>query len=600
MSVVGEFNSWSARADLMVMDAASGLWSAHVPSAAAGQEYKFLMDGSEYRRDPRGRAVRGPNDNSVLVDPSTFSFDEPRPGTEADFRDWVIYELHIGTLDPAGSVTPGKFRDLIPGRLDYLQDLNINAIHVMPVNEFPGTTSGGYNVTEPLAIERDYGTPDEFRTFVEECHARGIAVIVDIVHNHYGPGGLDIYDFQDLNRNAIRDQPGIYFYDSPPELAESAFGPRPDYSQSQVRSLIRDSVAMFINEYKVDGFRWDFTKAMRGIVDGSFNVVSDLPDGVSLLQEINSTMLAVNPDVISIAEDLAGDGRLVLPVSGTSGDPNDGFGFDTQWNPSFHFLVVGQLTQTNDAALDMQVIATALNADFTRLHYIESHDEVWEINEKDRVPTRIDPANPESLRARKMSALGAGALLTSEGMPLIFQGSEILDIGGNDGDNSWNDNEPIDFSRLSDPDIAGFRDLYSDLIALRRNLGGATAGLLGDQTTSISIDNTSKAIAYIRTNGSTAPGNSVVVLMNFSNTPYAGGYDIGLPAAGQWFEVFNSDNTRYGTDFGGIGVGQTVNTTSNPLHGYPQRGTIAIGARSMVILSQKQPAAGETDRWILE
>lgn len=597
MSVVGDFNGFDGRLNQMVQDPATGIWGAHIPNAVADQEYKYLMDGTEFRRDPRGRAVRGAFDNSVLVDTTTFTFNHPRIGAMDEFRDWVIYEIHIGTLDPADGTAPGTFNDLIPERLDYIADLNFNAIHVMPINEFPGATSGGYNLTEPFAIERDYGTPEDFRNFVDECHARGIAVIVDIVHNHYGPGGLDIYDFQDLNRNALRDEPGIYFYDGPELLAETNFGPRPDYSEPQVRDFITDSVTELINVYNVDGFRWDFTKAMRAQVNPDFSLGAEIPEGISLLQDINSNILAPNPDLISIAEDLDGDARLTNPVIAVTGNPNDNYGFDTQWDSNFHGIMVNQMLQTLDINLDMGAVAVALNGDFNRLHYIESHDLVWEINNNDRVPTRIDPADPESLRARKMSALGAGVLLTSEGVPMIFQGSEILDNGG--ADNSWNDDEPIDFSRLADPHISGFRDLYADLIALRRNLGGATAGLLGDDTVPYNIDNFSKVITYSRSNGGSAPGDTVVVIANFSSTDFSGGYDIGLPSAGSWYEVFNSDDTSYGADFGGVGVDQTVESEPTGLHGFPQRGTVSIAPRSMVILSQESAAETETGEWIL-
>jgi 1,4-alpha-glucan branching enzyme len=600
VAVVGDFNSYNSQADLMVFDPARGVWGAHVPGANAGQEYKFLLDGSEYRRDPRGRQVRGAFDNSVLVDPSTFTFAQPRPGSGAGFRDWVLYELHIGTLDPAGGIAPGSFSDLIPGRLDYLAALNINAIHVMPVNEFPGTTSGGYNLTEPFAIERDYGTPDEFRTFVEECHARGIAVIVDIVHNHYGPGGLDLYDFQDLNGNALRDEPGIYFYDSPVELAESGFGPRPDYGEPEVREFIQQAVETLLDEYNVDGFRWDFTKAIRGTVDGSFNVTGDLADGISLLQELNANLLAPNADLVSIAEDLAGDARLVAPVASISGDPNDGFGFDAQWDAAFHYQLVPQLQQTLDSAIDLGQISAAVGGDFSRVHYLESHDLVWEINGGDRVPPRIDPADPESLRARKMSALGAGLLLTTEGIPMMFQGSELLDVGGGDGDDSWDDDDPIDWTRLSDPDIAGFQTIYRDLIALRRNLDGVSAGLLGDQTTIFLADTTNKVIAYARSNGGATPGDVVVVVANFSSTDFSGGYDVGLPEAGSWYELLNSDDTAYGTDFGDVGVGQAPATVAVPLHGYAQRATVQLAARSVVILGQADPVPVELSAFEVE
>ncbi|MDX2175836.1 MAG: alpha-amylase family glycosyl hydrolase [Candidatus Sumerlaeia bacterium] len=593
MSVVGEFNSFITDRDLMVLDPATGVWSAHIASAAAGQEYKFLIDGTEYRRDPRGRQVRGGFDNSVIVDPSAFTFTAPRAGTADSFRDWVVYEMHVGSLDSAG----GRFTDLVPGRLDYLEALGVNAVHLMPVNEFPGSFSGGYNPTELFAIERAYGTPDEFRAFVEACHARGIAVIVDVVHNHYGPGGLDLYDFQDLNRNSLRDAPGIYFYDSPPELAETPFGPRPDYSEPQVRDFIADSVRMFLDEYNVDGFRWDFTKAIRGTVDGSFNITADLADGVSLLQDIHANIFGPNPDLFSTAEDLAGDARLTNPVLAVSGNPNDGFGFDSQWDGGFLFFLNNQLRQANDALIDMNAVAIAASGSFQRMHYVESHDEVWAINGtgKDRMPYRIDPADPESLRARKMSALGACLLFTTEGIPMLFMGSEILESGGADG--SWDVDEPIDFSRLSDPDISGFRDLYSALIHLRRNLDGLSAGLLGDSTNVFHVNDTSKVIAYARSNGGTNPGDTVVVLANFSNTSFAGGYDIGLPEGGTWYEVLNSDDAAFGTDFGGVGAGQAVAASGGALHGFGQSGTVGIAPRSFVVLSRANPASAGVGDW---
>lgn len=594
-SVVGGFNSFNGTRDRMSFHAPSGTWTAHVPGATAGAEYKFLLDGDVFRRDPRGRAAQGDFDNSVLVDPSTFAFTSPRPGTDADFRDWVIYQAHIGSFDPAGGIAPGGFADLMPARLDYLQALGINAIKLLPVNEFPGSLSGGYNLTDPFAIERDYGAPDEFRAFVEACHARGIAVIVDIVHNHYGPGGLELYDFEDANGSGSSDEPGIYFYDSPPELAETPFGPRPDYSDPQVRAFIKDSVRMFLDEYRADGFRWDFTKAMRGTVDGSFNVTADLADGISLLQEINSTLIAATPGVITIAEDIAGDARLTNPVASVSGNANDGFGFDAQWDPTLVFSLVPQLAQPNEALVDLNAVSSAITTSFSRVHYIESHDEVWELNNKDRVPARIDAADPESLRARKMCAIGATILLTTEGVPMIFMGSEILDNGGADG--SWDVDEPIDFTRLSDPRISGFRDLYRDLIRLRRNLDGTSVALVGGDSVVYHTNDGAKVLAYARSNGGVQPGDTVVVLVNFSTTSFTGGYSIGMPEAGTWYEVMNTDSTAYGPDFGNVGAGQEVTTTADPQHGFAQRASIVIGPRSAVVLSQANPVAARVTGW---
>lgn len=596
-AVVGEFNGWATRADLMVRDPATGVWYAHVTNAAAGQEYKFLLDGTEYRRDPRGRQVRGNSDNSVLVDPAVFAPTQPRPGTQAAFRDWVVYEAHVGSLSGSGG-TPGTFTGLAPTRLDYLATLGVNAILLMPINEFPGAFSGGYNVTDPFAIEQSYGTPAQFAALVEACHARGIAVIVDVVHNHYGPDGLDLYDFQNLDRDAVRDNPDIYFYSGDPSLAQTPFGPRPNYAAPQVRAFIKDAIRMFVSEYKVDGIRWDFTKAIRGRLDAFFNISAGISEGVSLLQDINSTVLNTDPDLFSVAEDLTGDPRLTSPVANISGNPNDGFGFNSQWDVAFHYAIVGQLVQPDEAEIDLGTVTGAVNGTFKRMHYIESHDEVWKLNSKTRVPARFDNANPESLRARKLAGLSAALLFTSPGTPMVFQGGELLDFGA--ADRAWDVNEPIDFSRLkSDPKIAAFHSLYRDLIRLRRNLDGVSAGLLGEQTTVFHVNDAAKVFAYIRGTGENEPGDRVVVLVNLSGINYAGGYEIGLPQSGTWYQALNSDRTAYGSDFGGIGSEQEVKSIASPMHGFAQRGKVAIGARSVVILTQGEPPPKGTTTWTL-
>lgn len=568
--VRGQFNGFND-SNPMALDLATGIWTAWVNDAVVGQRYKYYLNGATWRKDPRARRVNNSNGDSFIYDPAAYNWGSDAP-VAVDMRDAVIYEMHIGAWeDGTDNVAPGTFADAIT-RLDYLVDLGVNVVEILPVNEFAGNLSGGYNPADPFAVETAYGSADGFKTFVKACHERGLAVILDIVHNHYGPADLDLYGFGDDGAS-----PGIYFYDSPPALAESGFGPRPDYSEPQVRSFILDNVRMLLDEYRVDGFRWDFTKGIRGTLDGSFNVVTEIPEGISLLREAND-LTHTYAGRLSFAEDLANEPRLVAPTTEATG-----FGFDSQWNVAFHSNVVGELDDA-DADRTMSVIAAQIPGDLKRIHYLESHDETWALNGKDRVPKRIDSANPTSLRARKSTALGAGVLFASEGIPMIFQGQEWGET------ERWSENTGMDWSRISTPPYSGMNALHRDLIHLRRNLKGTTRGLMGDTTNVYLVLEAQKVLAWRRTHIGGLPGDDVVVLANFSATNYPL-FDIGFPSAGAWHEHFNSDSTEYGMDYTSTGVGQTVTTVSNPLHGFAQRGTVAVGPYSMVILSKAEPAA---------
>jgi 1,4-alpha-glucan branching enzyme len=197
---------------------------------------------------------------------------------------------------------------------------------------------------------------------------------------------------------------------------------------------------------------------------------------------------------------------------------------------------------------------------------------------------RLDGTDPASLRARRSGTLAAVLWATSEGVPMLFQGQELHTPG------SWSDATRTDWARLSDARFGGIRDLYRDLIRLRRNADGLSRGLTSDRTEVFLNLNNIKVFAYRRWQEGGAPGDDVVVLMNLSSTNYPV-FEIGLPQAGAWYELVNTDSTAYGPDFGNFGVGQVVNTTPSPQHGYAQRGAVALPAYSAVILSRARPGS---------
>lgn len=168
----------------------------------------------------------------------------------------------------------------------------------MPIAEFPRDFSWGYNPAHPFAVESIYGGPDGFKRFVKAAHEHGIAVIVDVVYNHFGPTDMDLWQFDGWQEN---EQGGIYFYND--HRANTPWGDtRPDYGRGEVRKYIRDNVMMYFEEYHIDGLRWDATAYIKNIEGNEVNPANDLPEGWSLMQWINDEVQERFPGRLLIAE----------------------------------------------------------------------------------------------------------------------------------------------------------------------------------------------------------------------------------------------------------------------------------------------------------
>ncbi len=192
VTVVGTFNDWNGESHPLVRNA-NGTWEGVVPEAKPGDEYRLMItngDRTWSRIDPRARQVTNSVGNAVLYrddfDWGADAFQLP------PWNELVIYELHIGTFGGEDGVN--NFDKAIE-RLDYLRDLGINAIELMPLAEFAGDYSWGYNPAHPFAVETAYGGPGGLKRFVKAAHERGIGVIIDVVYNHFGPSDLDLWQF---------------------------------------------------------------------------------------------------------------------------------------------------------------------------------------------------------------------------------------------------------------------------------------------------------------------------------------------------------------------------------------------------------------------
>ncbi len=571
VAVFGDFVGGMAEAIPLLQETpvSQGIWSVDVPTATVGDRYWYRINADHVRRDPRARQVVHSQDAGVIYDPNAYWW-ETREFIPPPQEELVIYEMHIGTFNKpeSGGGAVGTFARAIE-RLDDVALLGVNAVKVMPVAQFPGDHSWGYNPSDPFAVESAYGGPDGFKAFVDACHARGLAVILDVVHNHYGPVDLD-YSLRTFDGWPGALGSGIYFYQDPAK-AETPWGPRPDFSRPEVRAYIRDNIRMWIEEYRVDGFRWDATLYIR--YDTNFNVI---PEGETLLREIGEMMAMEFPEKYHIAEDLRDSARVTAPWT----DPN-GLGFQMQWDKSFHQDVVGELTAA--AGPDVEVIAAQMRVTngLQRVVYTESHDEVGYLNVPEgaqRFTARVDAADPFGYAARKRTLLGAALVMTAPGVPMLFQGQEMLE------NELFSTTNAMDWAKADT--YRPIVNAHRDLAHLRRNLHRVSGGLSGSLSAASVTNNGTMLLVHRGVEG--LPDDDVFVIANFSDDP-AEGIWIDFPHAGTWYTHFNSDDPAYSPDFAGVG--------SETVFAFPDlRGNPYVAPWSVLILSQHPPGPLDSDR----
>ncbi len=565
VSVVGSFNEWKQH-PLVQED--GGMWAGVVLTAKFGDEYRFELrcEKNKFTRiDPWARKVTNSVGNGIVWQAPAPSADEKRfqPPTMDTL---VIYEMHIGSFHTQPG-QPGTFASAIE-KLPYLRDLGINAIEVMPVAEFAGDFSWGYNPAHPFAVETAYGGPEGLLAFVRAAHDHGIAVILDVVYNHFGPSDLSIWQFDGWSEN---DMGGIYFYND--WRANTPWGDtRPDYGRDEVRRYIHDNALMWLRDYGIDGLRLDMSVYIRTFKGNHGDPDDDLKEGWSLLQWINEDIRKEFPRTITIAEDLKNSEWIVKHT----GDA--GAGFHSQWDAAFVHPVREAMIVSDDSQRNLDAVVEALrnryDGDaFKRVVYSESHDEV--ANGKARLPHEIAPGSADSFFAKKRSVLGAALALTAPGIPMLFQGQELLE------DEWFRDVVPIDWSKQEK--FAGINQIYRDLIVLRRNLSGVSAGFTGQHIEVNHVNHEAKVIAFRRWREGGA-GDDVVIVVNLSSQPL-NDYVVGVPTGGLWKVRLNSDGKAYSQEFSDHPA-VDVEAAAVPTDGYTHQIKTGIGAYSLVIFSQ--------------
>ena len=541
--VAGTFNGWNTTATPLFSEGTNGCWSADVEAARPGDSYKYLLDGS-WRTDPRALAFDGSvYQNALVVTAGTAA---AQAFASTGWTDRVFYELHVGTFrDPdTNDALPGTFHDAIGG-LDHLVDLGVTDVELMPVAEFPTTRSWGYNPAYPQAVEASYGGREGLRAFTAACHARGLRVHADIVYNHLVGTNSDLWAF---NGASATNLGGIYFYGDTARCS-TVWGPRPDYDKPEVRGFILDTARQYL-DLGCDGLRWDAVSQMF------YSASAFIPTATNLMRDAAAVVRARGGSMV------AENGAVRCRA-----------GFDAEWTYAVHTALSDQLARNSEMVMNTGAISDALRArSLTNVVFLENHDTAGLLNSAaQRWPVRVSTNGQTQAEAKARARVGAVIEFTCRGTPLLFQGQEFGHT------NLWHDDRPLAWD---DRAAAQNQVFYRDLIRLRRNLDGVTAGLLTTQQT-VSMYGRPSGLDIHRGDAS----NRVVVVVNLSQTG-AVHWSMSFPVAGWWHVALSSDDAAYGGSGYGLHSVYVVNTNDLDL---------LVPGITALVLTQGLPPARDAD-----
>ena len=389
--------------------AARGYIHVVADGVAPGARYLYRLDGERTHPDPASRSQHGGvHEPSQVVAPGFHWTDHSWPGLPLD--QYITYELHVGTF-----TTGGTFDSAIE-RLDDLVDLGVTAIELMPIAQFPGGRNWGYDGAYLFAAQSTYGGPDGLKRLVDACHARGLAVVLDVVYNHLGPEGNYLNEF------------GHYFT----ERHRTPWGAALNFDghwSDEVRRYFIENALYWIRDCHIDGLRLD---AVHAIFDTSARpFLQELGDALRLQGEI------VNRRVYSFAESNLNDPRMVSPRA------LGGNGLDAQWvddlHHGLHTALTGERAGYYDDFRGFSDLATSWRDGFVfagqyskyrgrrhgvSAHALPAHSFVIAAQNHDQVGNRMLGERLTALVSFEQLKLAAGVVLLSPYLPLLFMGEE--------------------------------------------------------------------------------------------------------------------------------------------------------------------------------
>jgi 1,4-alpha-glucan branching enzyme len=579
VSIVGSFNDWDGRRHPMRKHLNCGVWEIFIPGIQPGDYYKFEIKGPDgallpLKTDPYAFRCEPPPGTACIVenqDGFEWTDDEWMAGRihhHGHDKPMAIYEVHLGSWRrrPEEGNRFLTYRELADELVPYVRDMGFTHIELLPISEFPFDGSWGYQPIGLFAPTSRFGTPDDFRHFVNACHRAGIGVILDWVPGHFpedehGLGHFDgthLYEHADPRQGRHMDW-GTLIY---------------NFGRSEVANYLHSNALFWLDRYHLDGLRVDAVASML-YLDYSRKDGEWIPnryggnenlEAIAFLKRLNELVYERFPGAFTVAEESTAWPMVSRPTY------LGGLGFGYKWNMGWMHDTLRYIgKEPIHRSYHHDDLTFGLLYAFHENFVLPlSHDEV--VHGKGSLLGRM-PGD----RWQRFANLRAyfAFMFAHPGKKLLFMGGEFGQ------EREWNHNESLDWHLLDDPFHAGLRSMMADLARLyrsepalhQRDFDGA-----GFQWIDCT-DRHNSVIVFVRR--AADPGDFVIVAGNF--TPVAReGYRVGVPAAGGYHEVFNSDAGLYGG--GNVGNGGWVQAANEPMHGQPHSLTLTLPPLGVLVL----------------
>jgi 1,4-alpha-glucan branching enzyme len=581
VSVIGDFNGWDGRVHPMRKLVPSGVWELFVPELTPGAKYKYEVRTHAghliEKADPYARFFEvPPRSASVIWEDADYKWgdadwmrDRPEAGSWHD-RPVSTYEVHLGSWRraPAENHRYLTYRELAETLVPYVREMGYTHIELLPVMEHPFSGSWGYQVLGFFAPTSRFGTPDDFRYFVDACHRDGIGVILDWVPGHFPKDrhglaefdGTALYEHADPRKGEHRDWGTLIF----------------NYGRNEVRSFLLSSALYWLEEFHVDGLRVDAVASMLYLdysrphgewIPNQYGGRENL-EAVSFLQQLNTVTHGRVPGTITIAEESTAWPAVSRPTY------VGGLGFTFKWNMGWMHDMLEYIEQDPvHRRWHHEKITFSMLYSFTENFVLPfSHDEVVHGKRSmlDKMPGDL---------WQKFATLRTlyGYMFGHPGKKLMFMGCEFGQW------REWNSEESLDWHLAEDPRHAGLRRWVQDLNRTYQQepslheVDFEHAGFSWIDC----HDNENSVVSLIRR--ARDPGDFTVMVANFTPIPRPG-YRFGVPEAGWYREVLNSDAALYGGS--NMGNSGGVNTDPIPDHGFMQSICLTVPPLGFVLLKK--------------
>jgi len=582
VSVVGAFNAWDGRRHVMRVHPGAGVWEMFIPGVGVGDVYKFEVrgaDGSAFlKADPVGFGSENrPATASVVRDLRGYEWNddgwmEERRAGDCYVRPMTIYEVHPGSWRrvPEEGDRPMNWRELGSQLGDYLVEMGFTHVELLPIAEHPYDPSWGYQVTGYFAPSARYGTADDFRWFVNHMHQLGIGVILDWVPAHFPKDAHGLRRF---------DGTALYEHEDPRQ------GEHPDwgtlifnFGRNEVRNFLVANALFWLEEFHVDGLRVDAVASMLYLdysrqpgewVPNAFGGRENL-DAIQFLQQVNSVVRERHRGALMIAEEsTAWPGVTQAPHLG-------GLGFHLKWNMGWmnDFLRFAEEDPVY-RKYHFNLITFSLMYAFSE-HFVLpfSHDEV--VHLKGSLIEKM-PGDTWQKFANLRCVLGF--MWGHPGKKLLFMGGEFGQW------REWSEGRSLDWHLLDDPMHAGMQRFMRDLNALyRRERAFWETDFSYEGFSWIDFRDVEQSVLGFLRRGAES-GEELLFAFNFTPVPRHE-YRLGVPGAGGWAEVLNSDAATYGG--GNVGNMGRVETEPVPAHGHPQSVRLTLPPLGMVVMKPER------------